>query len=144
MKSTYIKEGYYDSWAGCYVQVPGSFGMLFSYSSYSTKKACREAAENYRNKCLKNLPEPRRVFVRVKATRRSKTGILGVHISRLNKRRGRKRTPTLVVVAECKIGPTVKRKQFTVRKYGTRGALEKARIARKALVAQKKQYLSLQ
>jgi len=123
MNRPYVKEGIYGTWAGCYVQVPGTRGKLFSYSAYLTVHACRLAACLYADRMLAVavLPRKARGFRYPGPTRRSKTKILGVHITRHHGKP--------VVVAEC-IGHC--KRQWSIAKWGKAKALELAHKQRQA------------
>ena len=124
--SLYIKEGDYGRWAGCYVQVPGQPAKLFSYSRYG--RSARREALAYRDALLRRVPASRLNgrWVKRKAQRNSRTGILGVHIQTHGRRR--------IVIAEC--GDQLRRR-FSVAKYGLERAIQLAKQARSEMVRSK-------
>lgn len=135
MTDHYIKEGYYSRWSGCYVQVPGMPGRLFSYSTFADERECRRNALEYRDWCVEQVGGWEAIPKRggghrgdrqryTGPFRSNKLRILGVHIDeRLRRDKGQRPRWVRRAVAQLRIlGVASMRAEFPYR-----GAAEKKR-----------------
>jgi hypothetical protein len=103
----------------------------FSDSVYGGKQQALAAAMKARDKLDRQCPPFTRMERAQRVTRRTKSGVPGVRLLEVHRRLGRrKRTYLFAIASWCPRPGVIKRRAFSVAKFGRRKAWEKAVAAR--------------